>query len=65
MNFVVTQYNLIIMAVLNMYQIDLVNTIGESAAMGASGVIIWEKSLAVKTQVIIQSFVHHFWTLIQ
>ncbi|NP_001038450.1 glyco_hydro_56 domain-containing protein isoform X1 [Danio rerio] len=29
---------------------DLVNTIGESAAMGASGVIIWEKSLAVKTQ---------------
>lgn len=46
------------MSVLNMYQIDLVNTIGESAAMGASGVIIWEKSLAVKTQVIIQSFVH-------
>ncbi len=41
-----------------MNQIDLVNTIGESAAMGASGVIIWEKSLAVKTQVIIQSFVH-------
>uniref|UniRef100_A0A8C1LV02 Hyaluronidase n=1 Tax=Cyprinus carpio TaxID=7962 RepID=A0A8C1LV02_CYPCA len=31
-------------------EIDLVNTIGESAAMGASGVIIWEKSLAVKTQ---------------
>ncbi|XDV49000.1 hypothetical protein PO909_018334 [Leuciscus waleckii] len=29
---------------------DLVNTIGESAAMGASGVVIWEKSLAVKTQ---------------
>lgn len=46
------------MSVLNMYQIDLVNTVGESAAMGASGVIIWEKSLAVKTQVIIQSFVH-------
>uniref|UniRef100_A0A8C2EKL9 Hyaluronidase n=1 Tax=Cyprinus carpio TaxID=7962 RepID=A0A8C2EKL9_CYPCA len=43
-------YNLIIMPVLYMYQIDLVNTIGESAAMGASGVIIWEKSLAVKTQ---------------
>uniref|UniRef100_A0A8C2EJD2 Hyaluronidase n=1 Tax=Cyprinus carpio TaxID=7962 RepID=A0A8C2EJD2_CYPCA len=33
-----------------LYKIDLVNTIGESAAMGASGVIIWEKSLAVKTQ---------------
>uniref|UniRef100_A0A8C1QMB2 Hyaluronidase n=1 Tax=Cyprinus carpio TaxID=7962 RepID=A0A8C1QMB2_CYPCA len=31
-------------------EIDLVNTVGESAAMGASGVIIWEKSLAVKTQ---------------
>uniref|UniRef100_A0A8C1TJ86 Hyaluronidase n=1 Tax=Cyprinus carpio TaxID=7962 RepID=A0A8C1TJ86_CYPCA len=45
-DFVVTQYNLIIMPVLYMYQIDLVNTIGESAAMGASGVIIWEKSLA-------------------
>ncbi|XP_051964508.1 hyaluronidase-1-like [Xyrauchen texanus] len=29
---------------------DLVNTIGESVALGASGVIIWEKSLAVKTQ---------------
>uniref|UniRef100_A0A672PBI2 Hyaluronidase n=1 Tax=Sinocyclocheilus grahami TaxID=75366 RepID=A0A672PBI2_SINGR len=43
-------YNLVIMPVLYMYQIDLVNTIGESAAMGASGVIIWEKSLAVKTQ---------------
>uniref|UniRef100_A0A673HIP1 Hyaluronidase n=1 Tax=Sinocyclocheilus rhinocerous TaxID=307959 RepID=A0A673HIP1_9TELE len=49
-DFVVTQYNLVIMPVLYMYQIDLVNTIGESAAMGASGVIIWEKSLAVKTQ---------------
>uniref|UniRef100_A0A673HI04 Hyaluronidase n=1 Tax=Sinocyclocheilus rhinocerous TaxID=307959 RepID=A0A673HI04_9TELE len=45
-DFVVTQYNLVIMPVLYMYQIDLVNTIGESAAMGASGVIIWEKSLA-------------------
>ncbi|KAA0713999.1 Hyaluronidase-2 [Triplophysa tibetana] len=31
-------------------EIDLVNTIGESAAMGASGVIIWERALAVKTQ---------------
>ncbi|XP_051509628.1 glyco_hydro_56 domain-containing protein [Myxocyprinus asiaticus] len=31
-------------------EIDLVNTIGESAAMGASGVIIWEKTIAVKTQ---------------
>uniref|UniRef100_A0A8C1YQC0 Hyaluronidase n=1 Tax=Cyprinus carpio TaxID=7962 RepID=A0A8C1YQC0_CYPCA len=40
-------------------EIDLVNTIGESAAMGASGVIIWEKSLAVKTQVIIQSFISY------
>jgi len=40
-------------SVLYMYQTDLVNTIGESAAMGASGVVIWEKSLAVKTQVII------------
>uniref|UniRef100_A0A672P9C9 Hyaluronidase n=1 Tax=Sinocyclocheilus grahami TaxID=75366 RepID=A0A672P9C9_SINGR len=44
-------------------EIDLVNTIGESAAMGASGVIIWEKSLAVKTQVIIQSFLYrHYHT---
>nr|XP_055023775.1 glyco_hydro_56 domain-containing protein [Misgurnus anguillicaudatus]XP_055023776.1 glyco_hydro_56 domain-containing protein [Misgurnus anguillicaudatus] len=31
-------------------EIDLVNTIGESAAMGASGVIIWERALTVKTQ---------------
>uniref|UniRef100_A0A8C1QMB5 Hyaluronidase n=1 Tax=Cyprinus carpio TaxID=7962 RepID=A0A8C1QMB5_CYPCA len=38
-----------LMSVLNMYQIDLVNTVGESAAMGASGVIIWEKSLASET----------------
>ncbi|XP_022521845.1 glyco_hydro_56 domain-containing protein [Astyanax mexicanus] len=29
---------------------DLVNTVGESAAMGASGVIIWEKSIPAKTQ---------------
>ncbi|KAI7797590.1 hypothetical protein IRJ41_019474 [Triplophysa rosa] len=31
-------------------EIDIVNTIGESAAMGASGVIIWERALAIKTQ---------------
>ncbi|XP_030641032.1 hyaluronidase-2 [Chanos chanos] len=29
---------------------DLVNTVGESAAMGAAGVIIWERSFSAKTQ---------------
>ncbi|XP_066499260.1 glyco_hydro_56 domain-containing protein [Hoplias malabaricus] len=29
---------------------DLVNTVGESAAMGTAGVIIWEKSLTARTQ---------------
>uniref|UniRef100_A0A8C9RXE6 Hyaluronidase n=1 Tax=Scleropages formosus TaxID=113540 RepID=A0A8C9RXE6_SCLFO len=30
---------------------DLVNTVGESAAMGAAGAIIWDKSLPPRTQV--------------
>ncbi|XP_026863451.1 glyco_hydro_56 domain-containing protein [Electrophorus electricus] len=31
-------------------QADLVNTVGESAAMGAAGVIIWERSSTAQTQ---------------
>lgn len=36
--------------ILRFVQADLVSTIGESAAMGTAGVVIWEKS-ETKTEV--------------
>lgn len=38
-------------------QANLVNTVGESAAMGAAGVIIWDRFLTTKTQVFIHPLV--------
>lgn len=39
-------------------QAYLVNTVGESAAMGAAGVIIWDSFLTTKTQVFTNLFVY-------